>query len=537
MAHNKISKKEYSAFDKAALLYDVIGNVKVDGDTSLRETLSLYDNVSLWDIIGPFLILYRFPLLFTDGKIGFISRIKRFIRPYIGWAAHYYDEIKFYSEKNTRNIMSSEKNEIDTLLFIASSKFHYRDVLLPIIEQAGYLDKYHVVAIDLRTKEPYFLGRPCCSIWNFWNKDVENSQKELVVKVNNVFRNCINKKLIINILSKSEMFSHIKSQDLYSEFLWMFKREFLRLIPHVVIAKQVLAKYKPRLIITADDADQRSRIYSLLGKYNRFESLVIQQGLSNDNYPDWRYFAGSYVAAMGVRAEKTILKQGVLDDVITVTGHPGFDRLLAIDLSGCRQIRKNFGCVDSDHLILFASQPFYNNIFKSPESRIEMIRQTCNVISCIRNTVFVIKPHPNENLIELRRICKNFKNVKIIDKGVDITGFIQACDIFVTMFSTTALQALYIGKPVLNIDFPNARTVFSPYIDSGATWIAKSKNEVASQIKVIISSLENNVVDTHKESSRIEFVKDWAYYPDGKAADRIIKLIENILIKQRVCLT
>ena len=115
----------------------------------------------------------------------------------------------------------------------------------------------------------------------------------------------------------------------------------------------------------------------------------------------------------------------------------------------------------------------------------------------------------------------------IVDRKIDILPLIKACDVLVTFFSTAALQALYAGKPVINVDFPDSGGL-KLYSQSGATWVAHSANEIVTHILNLTN--ENREAEIlSKEDKRNKFLHQMAYSSDGQATERVLKVALNML--------
>ena len=83
----------------------------------------------------------------------------------------------------------------------------------------------------------------------------------------------------------------------------------------------------------------------------------------------------------------------------------------------------------------------------------------------MKGVTLVIKPHPGENKKDLISFLRTRQNIVLVDGSINILPLIKCCDVFVTFFSTTAVQALYADKPVITIDLPGSDGACS-YTDS-----------------------------------------------------------------------
>jgi len=415
------------------------------------------------------------------------------------------------------------------VLFLGFVPTFYRDVLRPVAESLATKERIQIVVIGERQnlREDVFANEKIRfqSLWEHWNNDAANfakiMSKQLQVVQNLFFNRTQLETVVQNIVGDFARFA------LKKEFYWLFWREFKRLIPQIAVAKHILDKHRPTLIISADDADQRCRIYSLLAREKGIPSLLVQQGLTSRAYPEWLFFSQTAVAAMGQTSRGDMIAQGVPSEKIVLTGHPGFDHLALPEPELCTRIRRDLGLLEGQKMVLFASQPYYVGVFNTPEIRKAMINAIVQACGFLKNIKLVVKPHPGDNIREIKNVVGKAPLVRIVDQKTDVSPLIKACDILITFHSTVALQAIYAGKPVINLDFPNSG-VQSLYSESGATWIARSSDEVSVHIRNLSGEFRNKEIAS-RETARQRFLCDWVYLPDGRATERVLKIVENML--------
>ena len=160
-----------------------------------------------------------------------------------------------------------------------------------------------------------------------------------------------------------------------------------------------------------------------------------------------------------------------------------------------------------------------------------MIKAVFNAVQNVDDVILVVKPHPNESEKELNKLIKPFKKIVMYKGSDNIVSLIKCSDLFVTMFSTTTIHALCLGKPIINIDFPSSNFVNSPFIKNSVTRVAKSKQEIECHIKSLINPTDKDKIYNEKMfKKRAKFLKDQVHLLDGKASERVVKYIENILI-------
>lgn len=160
-----------------------------------------------------------------------------------------------------------------------------------------------------------------------------------------------------------------------------------------------------------------------------------------------------------------------------------------------------------------------------------MIRAVAKAAARTGAIRLVIKPHPSEQMSELRRLFGASVETIIVDQRQDITPLILACDVMITFFSQSALQALYVGIPVVNVDFPGSggATIYS---ESRATWTARSTDDIVTHLSRLTGSDRNEEIAS-REVARQRFIRDWVHTPDGHAAERVLEVIRYLLMSDR----
>jgi UDP-N-acetylglucosamine:LPS N-acetylglucosamine transferase len=516
-------------FQLSVQLYNTLGETILRSGNTLSSELCLGHKISLWEVVATYLVLYRFPLLFpSNGKQSASqNRLKHYYRPLRGLAAHFRDYVISMPRRKTGCTDWPEGSP--PVLFLCFVPTFYRDVLRPVAEslvtkkdlQAVVIGQGQNHGIITVTDERLRFH----SIWEHWDDDSETMAKAMLNRLEMLKKALLNKaQLELLIRNVKDYYSKLA---LSSEFYWLFWREFKRLIPQVAVAYHILEQHKPALIISADDADQRCRIYSLLARLVGIPSLLVQQGFSTRDYPEWSFFSHDVVAAMGQSSWEDMIAQGVPAEKITITGHPGFDNFVLPEPDACARLRSKLGISDGQKMILFASQPYYVGIFNTPHIRRVMIEAIIKSTGSLDNIKLVVKPHPGESAQELKALIGKAPHVVIVDKTMDISRLIKASDVLITFFSQVGLQALYAGKPVINVDFPGSGGN-SLYLKSGTTWAAHSAEEITAHIRNLTGEARDREM-AGRETERQHFLREMVCLPDGQATARVVQVILNMM--------
>ena len=520
-------------FEQAVKLAHVLGETRLNAGHTLREALCLDQRISLWDVISTFLVLYRFPLLFLPdhGRSAWMRRLAYRLRPYRGLTARFKDAVASDRRRGGTNCAEWSVGP-RTVLFVCFTKSFYREVLQPVAHALATRGLAKVVVLHdwpEATVPAENGGVSFRSIREHHDRGVDEAQRRLMRDLRMLRESLFGKRQFDRLMDGVR--SRVGDVNVRSEFSWLFWREFVRLAPHVALAELIMFRHRPAMIVSADDADQRCRVYSLMARAAGIPSLLIQQGLSFSDYPEWRFLSHDRVAAMGESSRRDLMAQGVDPERIVVTGHPGFDTFASTDPGIADKIRNDLGIPQEHRLVLFASQPSYVGAFDQPQKRTDMIKAVVKVVGAMKDVTLVIKPHPGEKRKELAALVGKARQVVLVDGAVSIAPLIKACDVFITFFSTTALQALYAGKPVISIDIPGSGGGHL-YTDSQATWVARSPEELTEHVANLLS-VNKGEYAMAKAVARQRFLREMACLPDGKATERIVGLVVDSLESER----
>lgn len=511
-------------FSQAIRLYEGVGNLELGDGRTVRDACRLVGNVSLWDCLSTYLILYRFPFCVSGGA-GLAHSYRERVRPLLGTLARVRDTVLIPPNYTVQGLtQSTPKSGHIRVLFVGFSEVFFRDVLRSVYsalenEGAGYQSIVLTGERYGRRPQNHF------SVWDYFSEDVKAAATRGMFSL---------KGLKKELLSAMALGRHGALEDvavdrkcLRRELSWLCNRELPRLIYVAAATYKVLSYYAPTLIVTADDADQKSKVVELAARELRMPTLVVQQGITRADYPDWKHFAGDYVASMGPTSLETIVGQGVPREAVTVTGHPGLDKLKQASEQENAATRAALQVGPDEFLVIFTSQPYYLGTFSSRRARCEMIGACLETISGIPGVRLIVKAHPRDDVPALKKLCTNYSRILIVDGQVEVASLIKACDAFITMFSQTTLEALYADKPVININFPGSG-VKSPFFDGKATCLAESREDIRVAITKLSEGDYGFFQDHDNRFAKEKMLNEWAFLNDGKATGRVVNLISGI---------
>jgi hypothetical protein len=508
---------EYSdCFENSIKLMKKWGETQLSNGKTLSEHFT-FKGISFWEIISPEFSLYQVTKALSQDVLP--PTIFKKLRPHITLTKH---EFLNYKKRIEAKKVGLSKGS-DLFLFLGFSGYMYRDVLHPV---ARYLletdNKCPLVIHDGQLSKKYMAmdGVKQSSIWQYWNDDIS---KEVSVTRSQV-KHAINEFYSMNILQDVICFQEKKIWlQLEEAFNWLFKFHFKILVPQIVLAEKVLAEEKPSLIISADIADMRTRIYNLLAKNNNIPVLEIQFGPLEEGL-EWQFLLADKVAVWGQKDGQKIIDNGIANDRIIITGSPRHDGLVNMQNLEIDQVRKKVNIPQGARMILVASTyrlKEYDSL-TSPELIFSMKRAVIDAAGQVEGVYLVVKPHPLEDVSELKALVGNKRNVIIINPKEDIRQYVKACDVFISFGSTVTIDAMIANKLTICPVFE--KWIWSDlFISTGATLAPTNKEEILSIYKKIADGSYLEVLKELQPALH-HYLQDMLFKNDGKASERVAQI-------------
>jgi hypothetical protein len=165
---------------------------------------------------------------------------------------------------------------------------------------------------------------------------------------------------------------------------------------------------------------------------------------------------GSALCVLTDSVRGYLVERGRPAHEIAVTGNPAFDVYADASLGEkAAAVREQRGWTGLK-LILYASQRNPDR----PEEPLSMGRELARLTRTRPGWHLLVRPHPNEDPHP-----GGLPDWATLVSGEPLPPLLAACDVLVTSWSTVALEAALLGKPVVTLDFlhPPERRFFSAH--------------------------------------------------------------------------
>lgn len=218
----------------------------------------------------------------------------------------------------------------------------------------------------------------------------------------------------------------------------------------------------------------------------------------------------------GPTYQKMLIEEGYSRAATIISGNPSYDQLsYLMNYYTKKEILDQLKLSTERKTIVFGTQPdFY-------ETAVYPLRTLIEVIQNHPNYQLIIKVHPRDKIKRYQWLVEGSSIPISIVKDMNIFAVIRICDLYLTQYSTTIIDALAFNKPVAIFNFNEKLNPLS-FLQTQAIIEFKSPEML---IELIPKTLEDEVLQKQLEAYRNEFLFDQVYRLDGKAATRVVNAV------------
>ena len=286
---------------------------------------------------------------------------------------------------------------------------------------------------------------------------------------------------------------------------------------------------KPALGIISNDFKQQERIAAGYFKLRNIPTLYIPHSAIPIIDELISKFNIKYYALGGEADIAYYLSKGIFKENISVTGSPRYENLYKSSINRLESVidifdGKKYEFSKNKITILLTTNPIDD---KSNEKIITSVVNSLKELNLIEN--LIIKLHPNENGNLCKKIIQKLNINPIIIKNYNILEVINSCDLLISQKSTTLLEAMIIGTPMIVLDFINKDfKESSKYEFLNENFIPNIKNQelLTHEIKKVTEKNEE-IRNRYKEYAKKFLFYDNGELPTEKIVNLILKLIKN----------
>jgi UDP-N-acetylglucosamine:LPS N-acetylglucosamine transferase len=235
------------------------------------------------------------------------------------------------------------------------------------------------------------------------------------------------------------------------------------------------------------------------------------------------------IAATGLYDKKIMINEGIDENKIFTVGNPKFDDIFYIKYD-INKIYNHFNVKKDKKIVLFLTQAFVEHGLWTEKQRDEFTLSIVETVKEMSEIQLIVKLHPLENVDVYKKIfTKMLNEITICQNEVNLYELINASDVVMSVASTASLEAMILDKPIITLNL-NGGPNYIPYVEDGTSIGVYNKEDLVPAIK---DALYNEGIRKKLEKERSKYVYEYAYIQDGKASERIVDLIFQIIGKSK----
>jgi len=264
-------------------------------------------------------------------------------------------------------------------------------------------------------------------------------------------------------LSYADLVGRMGEDAAAAAFLAKGRQAFLPL----GVLRRIIDRVQPEMVV-ASNSPRAEQAALLVAGERRLRSACLVDLFGIDELP-WVALPGygNVVMVMSAPVRDILVAAGRPSNEIIVTGNPAFDVLADPDIPAAADQWRRASGLNRRIVILFASQPVPGR----PQINLDVARHLAG-IAAARGWSLVVRPHPNET-----RPVILPEGAILSDREDVLATVLQAADVVLTYNSTVGLEALLLGRPLvqLGIGMPIES---APYAQLGLAQLAPMLGDV-----------------------------------------------------------
>ena len=442
-----------------------------------------------------------------------------------------YLKLKNISEHALLKILGNNinrKNQKKHTLLIEFDPIKYKKLFQLSAKQNVQLILFNRRRPYVWNKESYsIIKNSNCLIANYLNeknkkmeKSVELGKEQLKNKLDSLFEHDETLNTFFSI-RKHSFWKAIKPN-----FVKLCKKRVLEAVQEIEMSDEVIKNSGASSIIVLSENGFNEQIILQLAKKHNIDVLLLQHGmyLETLELKESNIFLGgdfpilsSKFLTWGTHTKNYAKKCG-FSKKTHVIGSPAHDTLF--------KNNSDNSLVNDGFILLATSSPQQNQLFDLTINNLEVyektIKDVCKIAAKLKKQL-IIKLHPFQEEQDIKKMVAGLgEQITLTNRG-NIEDLIKSCDIFlVNDFSTTMLDAMIIGKPVIAIQTKNRHMKEKPKIFTTGCCVECNINTLEKEIKEIL--------DTNKRERMIEngneYVKKFMSN-QGNSSEKLLELLSS----------
>lgn len=296
---------------------------------------------------------------------------------------------------------------------------------------------------------------------------------------------------------------------------------------NILTTKRIISELNPKLIFLSCEYCYSHRELTYMARLMGKRTIALQHGdLNRKNYffddPTVRQILPDITCLFGEEYQRMLLEESVYNpQMLKITGNPRYDVLYSADKIYSKQkLIAKYKLDPNKKIVLWTTQTHGLALAENHNN----INAMYAAMNSIPSAQLVIKLHPNEDQNHpLYTENKSYKPI-IIRGSEDTYGLINISDVVITRHSTTALEAIAMGRPLVIMNL-SGEPISSNYVTEGVGFGVSQGKDMKDVLKKILEKKVN------LDKNRNKFIEKYLYRMDGKSTKRVLDIISRELKK------
>lgn len=255
-------------------------------------------------------------------------------------------------------------------------------------------------------------------------------------------------------------------------------------------------------------------------KQINIKSIIVQHGTPNKHsLHAFLPFEGNLFLAWGEFTKRFLVDNGMDEEKIFLTGGVSFDRTITL-IPDKDKISKIINADSKKKWILFTTQCTGPGGIPTEEEIEVAIKSTAEYIKKYEEYELLFQVHPSQDIDFVKDLVHSINSNCFVGKYPDTEELIKVSDGIITFFSTTAIDAILLYKPLYLINLSEDRD-FYPFKEMGVACVSLEVDQIENDFDYFLNKF---TIDQEKYNITSNFLN---YRNDGKALDRVVEIIKN----------
>ena len=254
-------------------------------------------------------------------------------------------------------------------------------------------------------------------------------------------------------------------------------------------------------------------------KQKGIRTIVVQHGTPNKySLHAFVPFEGDLFLAWGAFSKDFLVQNNMPPEKIKIVGGIPFDRTLAL-LPDKMHIAQTLNIDPQKKWILFTTQASGAGNIPTPEEISAGVTETAKALGKNNDVQLIFQVHPSQNIEYIEAFLRDIPSHNyIVCKYKDTEELIKTSDAMITFFSTTAMDAILLKKPLMLINLSEDRDFF-PFAKMGVAIGVYDAQDISSSVENLLNGFSFEIKNYDKVAKYVN------YKNDGKAIQRVMAII------------